>query len=75
MKYLPEISLVLALTGLLGTFMISRGVRAGWLYMVAFQIPCGAYDIWTRQYGYLLTLAIGGWVYFSGWRRRARGGL
>lgn len=67
---LAVLSTVLALSSVLGTFLIARGRRWGWLFMVLFQVPCGAYDVWTSQYGFLLISALGGWAYWTGYTHR-----
>lgn len=67
---LPIASSALAVAGLFGTWLISRKHLIGWLYLVAFQFPAGAYDIWTRQYGFVLTTIIGAHIYWQGWRLR-----
>jgi len=65
-------SAVLAVTLLAGTAMISRGLRFGWLYLCALQLPAGAYDIATRQYGFVAVSLVGGWLYWRGWNRRTK---
>jgi hypothetical protein len=63
-------SIVLAVTLLAGTWMISRRVRLGWLYLCGMQLPAGAYDIVTRQYGFVAVSLVGGWLYWRGWQIR-----
>lgn len=63
-------SVVLAATLLLGTAMTTHGVRFGWLYLCGMQIPAGAYDVATRQYGFVAVSVVGGWLYWRGWRIR-----
>jgi hypothetical protein len=69
-------SLMLSLGSVGGTWLIARGIRAGWLFMLLFQAPVSVYDVATRQYGFLLISALGGWAYFHGWRlaRNPQGG-
>jgi hypothetical protein len=67
-------SLALTLAVLLGTFLITHGhMRAGFLFLACLQIPAGAYDVATGQYGFVLMSLIGGTLYLRGWRR-AEGG-
>jgi hypothetical protein len=63
-------SCVLAATLLAGTAMIARGVRFGWLYLCGLQVPAGAYDVATRQYGLIAVSFVGGWLYWRGWQIR-----
>lgn len=63
-------SIVLAVTLLAGTAMTSHGVRFGWVYLCAMQLPAGAYDVATRQYGFVAVSLVGGWLYWRGWRIR-----
>ena len=63
-------SVVLAVTLLAGTAMISRGVRFGWAYLCLMQLPAGAYDIATRQWGFIAVSVVGGWLYWHGWQIR-----
>jgi hypothetical protein len=69
-------SLLLSLGSVGGTWLIARGIRAGWLLMLLYQAPVSVYDVATRQYGFLLISALGGWAYFHGWRlsRNPQGG-
>ena len=69
-------SLLLSLASVSGTWVIARGIRAGWLCMLLFQAPLSVYDVATRQYGFLMISALGGWAYFHGWRlaRNPQGG-
>jgi hypothetical protein len=63
--------LALTLALLLGTFLITRGyMRAGCLYLACLQIPAGAYDVATGQYGFVLMSLVGGVLYLRGWRRK-----
>ena len=62
------VSLLLSLGSVGGTWLIARGTRAGWLFMLLFQAPLSVYDVATRQYGFLMISALGGWAYFHGWR-------
>lgn len=63
-------SAVLAVLLLSGTAMISHGVRFGWLYLCGMQVPAGAYDVVTHQYGFIAVSFVGGWLYWQGWKRR-----
>jgi membrane protein implicated in regulation of membrane protease activity len=65
-------SIAIAATLLAGTAMISHGVRFGWLYLCAMQVPAGAYDVVTHQYGFVAVSFVGGWLYWRGWRIRSR---
>lgn len=68
-------SLALTLALLLGTFLITHGhMRAGFLFLACLQVPAGAYDVATGQYGFVLMSLIGGTLYFRGWRRAEEGG-
>jgi hypothetical protein len=62
-------SLLLSLGSVGGTWLIARGIRAAWLFMLLFQAPLSVYDVATRQYGFLLISTLGGWAYFHGWRK------
>ena len=61
-------SLLLSLGSVSGTWVIARGIPGGWLFMLLFQAPLSVYDVATRQYGFLMISALGGWAYFHGWR-------
>jgi hypothetical protein len=64
-------SLALTLALLLGTFLITHGcMRAGFLYLACLQIPAGAYDVATGQYGFVLMSLVAGALYLRGWRRK-----
>jgi hypothetical protein len=68
-------SLALTLSLLLGTFLITHGhMRGGFLYLACLQIPAGAYDVATGQYGFVLMSLIGGALYLRGWLRAEAGG-
>jgi hypothetical protein len=67
-------SLALTLALLLGTFLITHGrMRAGFLFLACLQIPAGAYDVATGQYGFVLMSLVGGTLYLRGWRRAEAG--
>jgi hypothetical protein len=69
-------SLALTLSLLLGTFLITHGhMRAGFLFVACLQIPAGAYDVATGQYGFVVMSLIGGALYPRGWRRIEAGDL
>ena len=63
-------SVILATLLLAGTAMISRGTQLGWMYLCVMQVPAGAYDVATRQYGFIAVSLVGGWLYWRGWRIR-----
>jgi hypothetical protein len=63
-------SITLAALLLTGTAMTSHRIHFGWLYMTVMQLPAGAYDIATRQYGFVAITFVGGWLYWRGWRLR-----
>ena len=66
-----SLALTLTLALLLGTFLITHGyMRAGCLYLACLQIPAGAYDVATGQYGLVLMSLVGGVLYLRGWRRK-----
>jgi hypothetical protein len=50
------LSLILSLGNLLGMWLISRHRTSysGWIFLITWQLPWSAYDIWTHQYGFLL---------------------
>jgi hypothetical protein len=71
MSLLSVGSLALTLALLLGTLLITHGcVRAGCLFLACLQIPAGAYDVATGQYGFVLMSLVGGALYLRGWRRK-----
>jgi hypothetical protein len=71
MSLLSVGSLALTLALLLGTYLITHGcVRAGCLFLACLQIPAGAYDVATGQYGFVLMSLVGGALYLRGWRRK-----
>jgi len=63
-------SITLAALMLAGAAMTSHRVRFGWLYLCWMQLPAGVYDIATRQYGFVATSLVGGWLYYRGYRLR-----
>jgi hypothetical protein len=66
-------SAALAAAMLAGTYMIAHGHRVGWLYLCLMQLPAGAYDVATRQWGFIATSIVGGTLYYRGWSRRKGG--
>jgi len=62
-------SVVLAALMLGGTALIAHGRRFGWLYLCVMQLPAGAYDVATHQWGFIVMGFVGGWFYWRGWRR------
>jgi len=67
-------SVLLSLLNLASAALIAEDRRAGWLVALAAQIPWTWYDLWTRQFGFLLLTLIYVPVYMRGWRRARRPG-
>lgn len=64
-------SIVLAAGSLVGVALTSHGVRAGWAWLAALQVPYGVFDALTDQWGFLVMGAVFTALYWRGWRRRA----
>jgi hypothetical protein len=65
-------SVLLSLLNLASAALIAEDRRAGWLIALAAQIPWTCYDLWTRQFGFLLLTLIYVPVYVRGWRKARR---
>ena len=62
-------STLISAGALAGTWLISHGKRVGWMWMLLIQVPGGAYDVVTHQYGFVLLSVVGAWIYLGGWKR------
>jgi hypothetical protein len=62
-------SVVLAILNQSITWAISRKWRTAWLALMAAQIPNSAYDIVTRQYGFVAVSASACCIALTAWRR------
>ena len=62
-------SALLALLNLAGAALIADRRRVGWLVALGAQIPWTWYDVWTRQFGFLLLTLIYVPVYLRGWHK------
>jgi len=67
-------SVLLSLLNLASAALIAEDRRAGWLVALGAQIPWTCYDVWTRQFGFLLLTLIYIPVYVRGWRKARRAG-
>jgi len=61
-------SIVLAMLNLSVTWMMTRKMRKAWVWYLAAQIPNTAYDILTRQYGFLAISCVSVFLGVSGYR-------
>jgi hypothetical protein len=59
----------LAALNLTVQLLIARKKAYGWLVALGAQIPWTAYDIATRQYGWLILSVVYVPVYIHGWRQ------
>lgn len=65
---LTLVSVLLALLNLASAALIADRRRVGWLVALGAQIPWTWYDVWTRQFGFLLLTLLYVPVYVRGWR-------
>ena len=65
-------SVLLSLLNLASAALLAERRRTGWLVALAAQLPWTWYDLWTRQYGFLMLTIFYLPVYVRGWRK-ARG--
>lgn len=61
-------SVVLALIGLIGTYLTGRYNSWGWFLGLFAQVLWATYAVTTAQYGFLLSAAAFGTIYWRNWR-------
>lgn len=66
---LTLVSVLLALLNLASAALIADRRRVGWLVALGAQIPWTWYDVWTRQFGFLLLTLLYVPVGMRGWRK------
>ena len=71
---LPLGSVLLSLLNLASTTLIAERRRTGWLVALAAQLPWTWYDLWTRQFGFLMLTIFYVPIYVRGWRKAPRPG-
>lgn len=62
-------SVLLSLLNLVSAALIAERRRTGWLVALAAQLPWTWYDLWTRQFGFLMLTIFYLPVYVRGWRK------
>ncbi len=62
-------SVLLSLLNLASAALIAERRRTGWLVALAAQLPWTWYDLWTRQFGFLMLTIFYVPVYVRGWRK------
>jgi hypothetical protein len=65
-------SVLLSLLNLASAALIAERRRTGWLVALAAQLPWTWYDLWTRQFGFLMLTIFYVPVYVRGWRKARR---
>ncbi len=65
---LTLVSVLLALLNLASVALIADRRRVWWLVALGAQIPWTWYDVWTRQFGFLLLTLLYVPAYVRGWR-------
>ena len=65
-------SVLLSLLNLASAALIAERRRTGWLVALAAPLPWTWYDLWTRQFGFLMLTIFYVPVYVRGWRKAPR---
>jgi hypothetical protein len=65
-------SVLLSLLNLASAALIAERRRTGWLVALAAQLPWTWYDLWTRQFGFLMLTIFYAPIYVRGWRKAPR---
>jgi hypothetical protein len=70
MRLITLLSIVFALLGMSGTYLVSHNLPHALLFMAVITALGAGYDLWSAQYGFVLSSAIGAYLYWRGWGRR-----
>ena len=62
-------SVLLSLLNLASAALLAERRRLGWLVALSAQLPWTWYDVWTRQFGFLMLTIFYVPVYVRGWRK------
>lgn len=49
-------------------WLLSRQCRWAWLVSLGAQVPWSVYDIWSKQYGFLIMSVAFSWIAIKGYR-------